>query len=831
MHPTPDPKTTATRRAALLSLADHAEQAFARAFAEVLTQADNVLYELAESELQSRQQNALLETRVLLRGKRDAVVKAARQRLKACGQMLLGRSSAAAPAPESTKSPIPSHLVNPLDSLSLVDDAALEAELTVKGIAGRLLDKLDNQLALLTARVGVLSANPDMVVPDNPLAPFPVLTALDEALSDCAIEQPDRQRIWHALEAMLQTSLEASYRDLNQRLAGQGVLPELKSGFVKRVGSGQSGARPSTKPSAAAPGATSPAPTAASGGAPGSAGAANGHRAPVGGLGIEGALAGMSRRAAPAASPAPFPNYFPGVALPFGGGQALISQAELLFSGHPAAVPVVDSAGGVWIVPTHQMAFWGAVDSWMPAPVDVAVSLGAPPPRGYGVGLPAGAKPSLSTPSVLWQAREAPAAASLSEIETLTIDIVAMLFDHIFDDENISIPIKSVLAKLQVPVLKLAMNDRGFFSNRAHPARLLLDELARVGMGCGPSAGEGDPIFGEISTLVERIVRMTELSGASVRAELEAFQASVSEVEYEARAFLEQSQRVAEERSQRESARATAEAAVVARTADHPLPPEVRQMLEQTWPQVMMRAFARGGEESPAWQEAISTVEELVWSLAPKTTSDERNRMLSVLPHLLRRLQEGINTVGLDPATRDRFFNVLVDCHSRAMDVDREAEAGSGNYAEWLRDVDLKARAEAPQVPEMERLRVSELGVRIEEIRLRLRGRITLPTSELGLTLPLPKLEVGQWVEFHDDDALGDEVLRAKLTWVSPLANVYLFTNTQLGEAVSISQTALAAQIMAGVTRLLDDSPVMDRAVGGVRSSLGISASVSAGLA
>ena len=70
-----------------------------------------------------------------------------------------------------------------------------------------------------------------------------------------------------------------------------------------------------------------------------------------------------------------------------------------------------------------------------------------------------------------------------NHVDAFTIDIVAMLFDYIFDDRTIPDKLKALIGRLQIPVLKVAMLDKQFFSKKSHPARRLLDEIAAASIG------------------------------------------------------------------------------------------------------------------------------------------------------------------------------------------------------------------------------------------------------------------------------------------------------------------------------------------------------------
>ena len=58
-----------------------------------------------------------------------------------------------------------------------------------------------------------------------------------------------------------------------------------------------------------------------------------------------------------------------------------------------------------------------------------------------------------------------------------TIDLVGMLFQFLVDDRNLPDRIQALLAKLQIPYLHLALNDRKLFAHKDNNARKLLDVI------------------------------------------------------------------------------------------------------------------------------------------------------------------------------------------------------------------------------------------------------------------------------------------------------------------------------------------------------------------
>ena len=68
--------------------------------------------------------------------------------------------------------------------------------------------------------------------------------------------------------------------------------------------------------------------------------------------------------------------------------------------------------------------------------------------------------------NVLRDLQESPLGKKANQLESMTIEMVAMLFDFIFETRDLPDGIKALLARLQIPVLKAAMLDGAFFAKK-----------------------------------------------------------------------------------------------------------------------------------------------------------------------------------------------------------------------------------------------------------------------------------------------------------------------------------------------------------------------------
>ena len=443
----------------------------------------------------------------------------------------------------------------------------------------------------------------------------------------------------------------------------------------------------------------------------------------------------------------------------------------------------------------------------------------APATRGFvqtltGLQQPGPAAPATveAIANVIRDLKAAAQSGPLPGVDAMTIDIVAMLFDFVFEDRQIPPAVKALLARLQIPVLKVALLDRAFFSSRAHPARSLLDRLARAAIGLDETSARGEATLAKLGHVVGRVLAEFDddlALFAELATEMEAFLARQDEAE---EAIVARTSRLVEERERREIARILAEDEVARRLEGRDwVPGAVRAMLEDPWVRSLARDHLEHGEGSAPWSATIATMDELLWSVQPKARAEDRRRLVAGIPALVASLQAGLERAGVEEAMREAVLGALVDCHAEAV------KAGLKGTA--LPDR-LRARGDAPaepQGPSLERETVPAGDIQVEEIRLRTPRGAAPARNVFTRTGIWTHVQRYTWVEFRREDA---PPLRARLTWISPAKGVYLFTNSTASAAISVSPEALAEQMRRGEARIVDDAPLVDRAVDAVMASL-----------
>ncbi len=171
---------------------------------------------------------------------------------------------------------------------------------------------------------------------------------------------------------------------------------------------------------------------------------------------------------------------------------------------------------------------------------------------------------------------------------------------------------EQVLIRLQVPLIRLALEDRSFFTRPNHPARLLLNSIVEV----SHSWLEDDP---EGRNMLEKLGAIGDRISAEYRQGVGLFQGLVGDLT----THLRQARRRAEaaERRHVEAARGRERLALARRTVDEELaariaahaPDELlRLTLEQAWSDVLALTLLRHGAENAVYRRRLAVVDRVL---------------------------------------------------------------------------------------------------------------------------------------------------------------------------------------------------------------------------
>ena len=746
---------------------------------------EDELFEMAEKSDDREAQNLYLDARAQAREKRgDIEVSFKKQFLSFFEKKVAGAELENMAQPKRDFD---------FESLSLVEDDELEQHLAMNGIAQRLSNKCDGELRALSQRMGFLLSEPELLDEANPIAPDTIVRALQVACNQMTSGFQAKLTVMRLVEQRMATEMLSVYKDINTHLVSRNIMPQLRP-TLRKAPSNDARKAPTV---------------AASGNSP-AAPEIDGTNSSTGSAFVSGDLfATLQQLLAGGANMAVRPG-IPNAAL-----SPIAAHDSLTSTGLVAALTQIQQQV---ISDSTKLAAPRTMQNYVPG------------------------ETSLGALNILHEIKAQGVNAVSSPLDTMTIDIVAMLFDYVFDDKTVPDAIKALIARLQIPVLKVAIIDRSFFSAKSHPARRLLDALADASVGFNGQAMHADPMYLKMEMLVDRIHREFDTDIGLFSVALAEFEDFLKGRELAGVELIEKSARAVHDGEKREMARMIS-LDEIERRAVAGLPLAVSAMLRGPWARVLERIYLRDEGRGERFALALETADDLVWSVSPKINTDERRALVALLPTLLKRLQNGMDIAAVEAQDRSQFFAALVDCHAAAVKAGLRGESTSTLLAPVQPAASVSQLFEALFAEEnareiafnrinrsgMARIQFTDHGVEIEDVALPTPTAPHTTTAEGSATseprpleasrvgAPSPELKRGTWVEFLHDSG---KKIRARLTWVSPLKGVYLFTNPGASEALSIAPEALQHQFKRGEARVIDASSIVDRAVDHMVQSL-----------
>ena len=420
----------------------------------------------------------------------------------------------------------------------------------------------------------------------------------------------------------------------------------------------------------------------------------------------------------------------------------------------------------------------------------------------------------------------------VGEVDEDVINLVSMLFEFILDDRTLPDSLKALIGRLQIPMLKVAVLDKTFFSRGSHPARRLLNEVGTAALGWSAhDDAQRDSLYQRIEQVVQRLLN-DFTDDPTIFSDLLAEFLAFTGDERRRSDLLEQRTRDAEEgRAKAELARQHVEQALNARLLGKTLPEVVVRLLQEGWSKVLQLTCLKHGVDSEQWQVALAVMDDLVWSVELHEEPEDRLRLLELVPNLLKALREGLASAAIDPFVTSEFFSQLESVHVQAFQrfkravveeppVVAEAAVDGEAVAEALIEVgaldipviDLEPEREAPVMVEV-----------IEEIVLLAPGEnrerepeASLPDDDEALQ-QVDSLRVGSWVEIMEDE---EHKLRCKLAAVIKPTGKYIFVNRTGMKVQEKTRMGLAVEFRRGAIRMLDDALLFDRALESVIGNL-----------
>jgi hypothetical protein len=251
-----------------------------------------------------------------------------------------------------------------------------------------------------------------------------------------------------------------------------------------------------------------------------------------------------------------------------------------------------------------------------------------------------------------------------------------------------------------------------------------------------------------------------------------------------------------------EAARASADAwldKMLVRTGEA----AIAQFLREHWLRVMEDACLDGGTVGDRWLENAQAIDDLLWTLLPKPSIEERQKSAALIPTLIKRLNAGLDSIGVAREDRVPFFNACFALQTAALRNRIEplpppvAAPASSPAARPAFNPASAGRADAAD------------AVCILEQQGKLLQYIGASAGGASWRSPSGGVRLGDWVSFELPDG---ERLCGRVCWQGASFGTVLLFNKAWGYAVAIAARRIEAQLRGGRARIVSEISLFDTA-------------------
>lgn len=396
----------------------------------------------------------------------------------------------------------------------------------------------------------------------------------------------------------------------------------------------------------------------------------------------------------------------------------------------------------------------------------------------------------------------------LGRLEKETMHLVQMLFRFILQAEGMAKPMQELICRLQVPVLKVALLDPDFLTNKKHPARRLLNQLAGVAVQWqeGEAEGLSPSLYRLVQASVDRILARFDVN-VSLFSEVLADFTSVMEKEKRAAIVQEKRTVDAEDgKAKAAQARQLVAAEIAAQTEGQQLPPLVLALINGPWNNVLFVAGLKHGFGSSQWRAQLEVLGDLIKSVQPCTDQKQRKQLIALIPNLVQRMRMGLDAISYNPFEVEELFAGLEQIHLQR--IRGEVDTADSITPAVTDDAPHEA-PEPAQEAVAEKHQEAPPAVKAE-------ADAVLPADDPHV-IAVSTFSHGAW---FDLTLVSREACRCRLAAYIKPTDKYIFVDRSGAKVAEQTRNELALALKQGRLTPVDNNMLFDRALESVVTSL-----------
>ena len=434
--------------------------------------------------------------------------------------------------------------------------------------------------------------------------------------------------------------------------------------------------------------------------------------------------------------------------------------------------------------------------------------------------------------NLLHQEREVLFQLARSSEEQMKIDVVTLLFESILFDYLIPFELRLQIARIQFLFLQLALIDKDFLRSGQHPARLLLNRIATVSIGVQHIDSQKLQFDIDIERIFKTLAKHDCTIPGLFQRILNRFDIFVlRELRIQDKSIRRTVKSIEEAQirySQFEQTAISLHAALV----PFGIPAQFVTFLETEWVKVINTADRK---DPVLASDFRAFVPDVVWSIRPKVSQDDREQFSRMMPSLMEILRVGMELMDLNQFKQHALLNWLGDAHQRAQNPppDAQPELSLQKVRTMFNDfikqpaLVISDIATEDKADEMRKYLVDilfELGLNVMMLTGEEYRSYTTPDPEIRLTPPTRTIDIdalrqrlvaGAAIEM----SLNDKFWRGCIHWIGHSTNMMVLSFKSHAAPAVITIDHFCTHLSRGTALLVEPASLFDRAIASVLKS------------
>jgi len=472
------------------------------------------------------------------------------------------------------------------------------------------------------------------------------------------------------------------------------------------------------------------------------------------------------------------------------------------------------------------------------------------------------------------------AALNITEIDK-EVDHISFLFNFIFSNKKLPDEIKTQLARLQTYVLMSAINDHGFLSRSNNPVHLFLNSVVKREVELVESGRSGQTGIRVLESGIDKLIKSPVITSKSYAELLKHYQDNKAEQRKEetsAESHLMKSEeqkrlkqleivRLQKKIKQQENLKKLREEALNKQKRATELKLKAGQaakikrlvqskvdeitipllalkksfiLFDKVWSPLLLQIALADGTKSSIWGKTLRMVRNQVWSLIPKTTVEELQKLIATQSHITNSLVRGMRSLKLSNSLQKSLAEYLRLEHEEIVNqskhkiraIKNKASAKTVLAGKLSHPADKKQVVKpAPGTHDSKDLIIEDLDDTnikdskdmiiddIEDFSQSMQTGVYQLSSEmmqaLKAVIPGQKgnytgvteadmIKQGDWMEIKQ----GSERIMSKLTWRSSDSSLYIFVDGNGNRVREVDGETLNNEVKSGSMKPVKSSSV-----------------------